>query len=132
MKNILIAGGTGLVGTKLSHLLSGHGYNVRHLSRRGNPDAQFPTFAWQPEKGTYDPKAFENVDAIINLAGAGIVDKRWTADRKRVIIESRTMSNALIAHFLETEKHTVEAYISASAIGFYADRGETLMTEDSK
>ena len=129
MKNILIAGGTGLIGTKLSQLLRGQGYNVRHLSRTADPNAEFPTFAWQPDKGTYDTKAFQNVDAIINLAGAGIVDKRWTAARKKVIIESRTMSNALIAHFLENEKHTVKAYISASAIGFYADRGAHLMTE---
>ncbi len=130
MKNILIAGGTGLIGTKISHLLRGQDYNVRHLSRIADPNAEFPTFAWQPDKGTYDLKAFDKVDAIINLAGAGIVDKRWTAARKKVIIESRTMSNALIAHFLENEKHTVKAYISASAIGFYADRGTKLMTED--
>ncbi len=129
MKNILIAGGTGLVGTKLSHLLRGQGYNVSHLSRRADPDAEFPTFAWQPDKGTYDKKAFEVVDAIINLAGAGIVDKRWTAARKKIIIESRTLSNAFIAKFLQTEKHAIKSYISASAVGFYADRGAALMTE---
>ena len=129
MKNILIAGGTGLVGTHLSQLLRGQGYNVTHLSRHADPNAEFPTFAWQPDKGTYDKKAFENVDAIINLAGAGIVDKRWTAERKRIIIESRTLSNTLIATFLQKEKHTIKAYISASAIGFYADRGAALMTE---
>ena len=132
MENILIAGGTGLIGTKLSHLLRGQGYNVRHLSRHADPNAEFPTFAWQPDKGTYDAKAFEDVEAIINLAGAGIVDKRWTAARKKVIIESRTTSNALMAHFLENEKHSVKAYISASAIGFYADRGATLMREEHK
>lgn len=130
MKNILIAGGTGLVGTRLSHLLRGQGYHISHLSRHADPNAEFPTFAWDPDKGTYDKKAFENADAIINLAGAGIVDKRWTADRKRVIIESRTLSNALIAKFLQKEKHTIKTYISASAIGFYADRGAALLTED--
>lgn len=129
MKNILIAGGTGLIGTRLSQLLRGKGYNVSHLSRRADPNAEFPTFAWQPEKGTYDKNAFENVDAIINLAGAGIVDKRWTDERKKLIIESRTSSNLLIAKYLQTEKHNIKAYISASAIGFYADRGATLMTE---
>lgn len=129
MKNILIAGGTGLIGTQLSQLLRGQGYTVTHLSRRADPQAEFPTFAWQPEKGTYDKKAFENVDAIINLAGAGIVDKRWTDERKRIIIESRTETNSLIAKYLQTEKHNIKAYISASAIGFYADRGATLMTE---
>ncbi len=129
MKNILIAGGTGLIGTKLSRLLRGHGYAVSHLSRQADPNAEFPTFAWQPEKCIYDSKAFENIDTIINLAGAGIVDKRWTKARKQLIIESRTSSNLLIAKFLQKEKHCVQTYISASAIGFYADRGDALMTE---
>ncbi len=129
MKNILIAGGTGLIGKKLSHLLRGQGYNVTHLSRRADANAEFPTFMWQPEKGIFDKKAFENVDAVINLAGAGIVDKRWTEERKRIIIESRTLGNQLIANYLKTEKHTIKTYVSASAIGFYADRGADLMTE---
>ncbi len=129
MKNILIAGGTGMIGSHLSLLLRGQGYEVSHLSRHAEPNDEFPTFAWQPDKGTYDKKAFENVDALINLAGAGIVDKRWTAARKKVIIESRTLSNALIAKVFQNEKHDIKSYISASAIGFYADRGATLMTE---
>jgi uncharacterized protein len=132
MKNILIAGGTGLIGTKLSHLLRGAGYTVTHLSRRADTNAEFPSFAWQPEKGIYDKKAFDKIDAIINLAGAGIVDKRWTNARKRTIIESRTSSNVLIAGFLQKEQHAIKAYISASAIGFYSDRGNTLMTEKDK
>ena len=130
MKNILIAGGSGLIGTRLSRLLRDQGYNIRHLSRHADPNAEFPTFAWQPEKGTYDKKAFENVDAIINLAGAGIVDKRWTEARKRIIIESRTAANLMIANFLQTEKHNIKAYVSASAVGFYSDRGAQLMTEN--
>jgi uncharacterized protein len=131
MKNILIAGGTGLIGTHLSQLLKSKGYAVSHLSRRANPNAEFPTYAWQPEKGTFDKKAFDEADAIINLAGAGIADKLWSEKRKREIIESRTSGNALIAQYLRSEKHHVKTYISASAIGFYADRGDELMTETS-
>ena len=130
MKNILIAGGTGLIGLRLSRLLRGIGYNVTHLSRRADYNAEFPSFAWQPEKGFVDKNAFADVDVVINLSGAGIVDKRWTAERKRLLIESRTLGNRLIAKFLKTEKHKVTAYISASAIGFYADRGADLMTEN--
>lgn len=129
MKNILIAGGTGLIGTRLSRLLRGQGYAVSHLSRRADPKAEFPSFEWQPEKGIYDKNAFQNVDALMNLAGAGIVDKRWTDERKKTIIESRTLGNLLIANHLQTEKHDIKTYISASAIGFYADRGANLMTE---
>jgi uncharacterized protein len=131
MKKILIAGGTGLIGTHLSRLLKNKGYEVAHLSRRANPNAEFPTYAWQPEAGTFDKKVFDEADAIINLAGAGIADKRWSEKRKREIIESRISSNALIAKYLRSEKHTVQAYISASAIGFYADRGDEIMTETS-
>jgi uncharacterized protein len=131
MKNILIAGGTGLIGTHLSQLLKSKGYAVSHLSRRANPNAEFPTYAWQPEKGTFDKKAFDEADAIVNLAGAGIADKLWSKKRKREIIDSRTSGNALIAQYLRSEKHRVKTYISASAIGFYADRGDEWMTETS-
>jgi uncharacterized protein len=131
MKNILIAGGTGLIGTHLSQLLKSKGYAVSHLSRRANPNAEFPTYAWQPEKGIFDKKAFDEADAIINLAGAGIADKLWSEKRKREIIDSRTSGNALIAQYLRSEKYRVRTYISASAIGFYADRGDELMTEAS-
>jgi uncharacterized protein len=131
MKKILIAGGTGLIGTHLSQLLKNKGYQVAHLSRRANPNAEFPTYAWQPEAGTFDKKAFDEADAIINLAGAGIADKRWSKKRKREIIESRTSSNALISKYLYSEKHRIQAYISASAIGFYADRGDDIMSETS-
>jgi uncharacterized protein len=131
MKNILIAGGTGLIGTHLSQLLKSKGYTVSHLSRRANPNAEFPTYAWQPEKSTFDKKAFDEADAIINLAGAGIADKLWSKKRKQEIIDSRTSGNALIAQYLRSEKHNVKAYISASAIGFYDDRGGELLTETS-
>jgi uncharacterized protein len=131
MKNILIAGGTGLIGTHLSQLLKSKGYAVSHLSRRANPNAEFPTYAWQPEKGIFDKKAFDEADVLINLAGAGIADKLWSEKRKREIIDSRTSGNTLIANYLRNEKHHIKTYISASAIGFYADRGDELMTETS-
>lgn len=129
MKKILIAGGTGLIGTHLSRLLKNNGYEVTHLSRRANLTAEFPTYAWQPETGVFDKKAFEGADAVINLAGTGIVDKRWSKKRKRDIIDSRTSGNALIANYLRSEKHTIQTYISASAIGFYGNRGDDLMDE---
>jgi uncharacterized protein len=129
MKKILIAGGTGLVGTHLSHLLKNRGYAVTHLSRRAQPNAEFPTYAWQPETGIFDPKAFDEADVLINLAGAGIADKLWSKKRKSEIIESRTLGNALIAKYLRTNKHKIQTYISASAIGFYGHRGDDMMTE---
>ncbi len=131
MKNILIAGGTGLVGIHLSRMLKSKGYNVMHLSRRQNKDAEFPAYAWDIQKGVVDEEAFLKADYIINLAGSGIADKRWTADRKKDIIESRTQSTLLLKKYLSETAHHVKAYLSASAIGFYGERGEELVTEKS-
>lgn len=122
MQTVVIAGGTGLIGRHLSHLLRGVGFEVLHVSRRANLKAEFPTFAWHPEEGSFDATPFERADFIINLAGAGIADKPWTAARKREIIESRTQSAALIERFLSSRKHRVRAYIAASAIGYYGNR----------
>lgn len=122
MQTVVIAGGTGLIGQYLSYLLRGGGFEVLHLSRQANAKAEFPTFAWNPSEGTFDATPLERADYIINLAGAGIADKPWTAARKRLIIESRTQSAALIEQFLKRSKHHVKAYIAASAIGYYGNR----------
>ena len=131
MQNILIAGGTGLVGIHLSRILRGRGYNVMHLSRRPNLNAEFSAYAWDIEKNTLDETAFSQADYIINLAGSGIADKRWTDSRKRDIIESRTKSTLLLGHYLKNNPHHVKAYLSASAIGFYGERGDELVNEES-
>ena len=132
MKNILIAGGTGLVGNRLSQLLRGQGYTVFHLSRRENLKAEFPAYAWDVEKQTIDLKAIQQADYIINLAGSGIADKRWTAARKKDIIESRVHAALLLKHALDNTLHHVKAYISASAMGFYGDRDNELLDENAE
>lgn len=129
MQNILIAGGTGLIGRHLAYLLKKKGYHVQFLSRKAQPNADIPTFAWDIAGGTIDEKAFSEADYIINLAGSGIADKRWTAARKKDIIESRTHSTLLIKKYLETKPHRVKALINASAIGYYGNRGADLLPE---
>ena len=131
MKNILIAGGTGLVGNRLSQLLRDMGYTVFHLSRRENKEAEFPAYAWDINKQTLDLKAIEQADFIINLAGSGIAEKRWTAARKKDVIESRVQSALLLKQALNTTNHAAKAYISASAIGFYGDSGDEIVSETS-
>jgi uncharacterized protein len=131
MKNILIAGGTGLVGLHLSRLLKSKGYNVSHLSRQQNKNAEFPAFKWDIEKESIDESAFLSSDYIINLAGSGIADKRWTDERKKDIIQSRTKSTLLLKKYLSNTSHSIKAYISASAIGYYGERGDELVTEES-
>ncbi|MDF3078310.1 MAG: hypothetical protein K0S09_2199 [Sphingobacteriaceae bacterium] len=131
-KTILITGGSGLIGSHLTQLLLDIGYHVRHLSRSAKPAKHdVEVFAWDVYKGEIDERCIDGVSAIIHLAGEGIAKKRWTAKRKMKIIQSRTASIDLIYKLLERKAHKVEALISASAVGFYGDRGDGLLTEES-
>lgn len=129
MSTVLLAGGSGLIGQRLSVLLEKKGYEVIFLSRKKKSDNRF--FQWDVKKGTIDSAAIEKADYVINLAGAGIVDKRWTDNRKKVLIESRTQTAALLKDSFEKIKKP-KAYISASAIGFYGNRGDEWLTESSE
>jgi NAD dependent epimerase/dehydratase family enzyme len=96
-KHILITGGTGLVGTKLTRLLLDKGYSVSHLSRKiADVDSRVHTYLWDVNKGEIDEHAVDGVDVIVHLAGANVADGRWTNDRKKEIIRSRTKSIELI------------------------------------
>jgi uncharacterized protein (TIGR01777 family) len=131
MPTVLIGGGTGLIGIHLSHLLKQKGYEVIHLSRKGDLKAFFPRYAWNPETGEIEKEAILKADYVINLAGAGIADKRWTKSRKRTIIESRVKSMHLLKTAFEKAGKTPRAFIAASATGFYGSRGDELLDENS-
>ncbi|MBK6948035.1 MAG: TIGR01777 family protein [Haliscomenobacter sp.] len=131
METILIAGGTGLIGKRLSAFLEEEGYSVRHLSRHENLQARFPAYRWDPETGVMDPKALEGVSYVINLAGAGIADKPWTEGRKRMITSSRVRSTLLLRDALLKTAQRPKAYLSGAAIGYYGNRGEEWLTEES-
>ncbi len=132
MSTILIAGGTGLVGKHLSQMLQSAGHTVLHLSRKQDLKAKYPAFAWDLAKKTIDQAAVDRADFIINLAGAGIADERWTPERKRLIISSRVDSTLLLKAAIERRPTPLKAFISASAIGFYGSRGEQLLTESDE
>ncbi|MCC7245310.1 MAG: TIGR01777 family oxidoreductase [Saprospiraceae bacterium] len=125
-KVVLIAGGSGLVGSKMSALFAQAGYEVRCLTRR---PAQQHDFAWNPSSGQIDDRALDNVNILVNLAGAGIADKRWTKKRKEEIIESRTESNRTLANALQRSGVKPDCFLSASAIGYYGNTGEVWVTE---
>ncbi len=141
MTTVLITGGTGLIGRRLTTLLINKGYRVLILSRtpqeRNQDNNSNPAFfVWHPEKGIIDNAALQQADYIINLAGAGIADKRWNAKRKTVISESRTRSGQLICQSLRENPNKVKAVITASAMGWYGDdnrpeKGEAGFTEDT-
>ena len=128
MKKVIITGGTGLVGQRLTTLLKHKGFEVNILCRNPKKSNEFK---WNIEEGYVDERVFEQASAIIHLAGAGVADKRWTEARKKEIIESRTKSARLLYQYLSKGKYPVASFISASAVGFYGDRKSELLTEDS-
>ena len=93
MANILITGGTGLVGARLTELLIERKHDVRVLSRSPRLANEF---MWDISQGFIADKAIENIDYIIHLAGAGIADERWTKERKKIIIASRVVTANLV------------------------------------
>ncbi len=130
-KHILLTGGTGLLGKKITDALLKKGYAVSHLSRKPGNAPRVKTFLWDIHKGTIDEAAIDDIDTIIHLAGAGIADGRWTDKRKKEIIESRTKSIGLIYELLKKKSHKIDTVISASGVGYYSDGGDELMFEDS-
>ncbi|MEQ9402553.1 MAG: TIGR01777 family oxidoreductase [Cyclobacteriaceae bacterium] len=129
-QRVLITGGTGLVGSRLSELLTRNDYEVAHLSR--NPTkGTIKSFHWDIKKGEIDKEAIKNTDAIIHLAGAGVADKRWTDKWKKEIRDSRIDSVNLLFEAVKNHNSRLEQFISASAIGYYGwDTGEQLINEE--
>ena len=119
------------MGTHLTKTLLDKGYEVSHLSRTqgNNPDVK--TYLWDVAKGEIDENSIIGVDTIVHLAGAGVVDERWSDERKQELIDSRTKSIGLIYQVLRKKNHIVNSVISASATGFYGDRGAEVLTEES-
>jgi uncharacterized protein len=119
---IAITGSTGLIGSALTPLFVQAGHEVVRLSRPGD---------WDPENRNVNLPAFRNIDVLVHLAGENIAGGRWTAARKRRIRESRTSGTRLIAETLSKLDPPPGAFISASAIGYYGDRGDELLQETS-
>lgn len=130
-KHILLTGGTGMVGSKLTQLLLNKGHTVSHLSRTPGSNTNVKTYLWNVSAGQIDEQCINGVDAIVHLAGANVAEGRWTDSRKKEIIESRTKSIGLIYQLLKKRGHMVRTVISASATGYYGDRAGELLTEDS-
>ncbi len=131
-QTVLITGGTGMIGKRLTQLLLEKGYKVAYLSRKHESIPNVTVYRWDIDKNWIDDKALANADYIIHLAGAGIADTRWTDKRRREIINSRTKTIELIARELQGRPYKVKAFVSASAIGFYgSDTGNTQLTEQT-
>src|ERR1700712_5500053 len=121
-KHILLTGGTGLLGRKLTERLLNKGYMVSHLSRSPGTHPNVTTYLWDVNKGEIDEACVNGVDTIVHLAGANVADGRWTDKRKDEIIKSRTKSIGLIYKVLKSKPHQVTTVISASGSGYYGDK----------
>ncbi len=126
---VVVSGSSGLVGQALVAALRSRGDDVTPLVRRaaGAGEAQ-----WDPDRGSLDAAVFDGVDAVVHLAGAGIGDKRWSARRRQEIVSSRVRSTALLADTMAGLARPPAVMVSASAVGYYGDRGDEELTEDSE
>ncbi|MFN8078850.1 MAG: TIGR01777 family oxidoreductase [Kineosporiaceae bacterium] len=126
---IAIAGSSGLMGTHLVARLAAEGHQAVRLVRRAarTPDE----ITWDPDAGGLPSEALAGMDGVVNLAGAGVGDKRWTDAYKRVLVTSRVNTTNVLVDAMLALDTPPPVLINASAQGFYGDRGEELLTETS-
>ena len=127
---VLVSGSSGLVGSALIPALAGGGHEVVRLVR-SQPQDLASEVRWDPEAGEIDGARLEGVGAAVHLAGESIATGRWTAARKARILESRAKGTRLLAEALAGLEPRPKVLVSASAIGYYGDRGDEALTEDS-
>ncbi|HEX7744255.1 MAG TPA: TIGR01777 family oxidoreductase [Micromonosporaceae bacterium] len=128
---IAMAGSSGFLGTRLTDRLTAEGHQVVRLVRR--PPRGSDQIRWDPRGGQLDPAALVNIDAVVNLAGANIGDKRWTAEYKRVLTASRTETTQLLATTIAglPAGERPATLVNASAIGWYGDTGDRAVDENA-
>lgn len=124
---VALSGSSGLLGRALTQLLEGGGHTVIPLNRKKGA----PGIYWDPGRGVLDTQALEGVDGVVHLAGEPIFGLRWTREKKAAILESRQKGTALLARGLASLKRKPGVFISASAVGFYGNRGSAVVTEGS-
>jgi len=127
--DIAVTGSHGLIASALIPALEADGDRVLRLVREPPQDAS--QVRWDPAAGTIDAAALEGVDAVVHLAGAGIGDKKWTPERKQLVLDSRTQGTGLLARTLAGLERKPRVLVSASAIGYYGDRGDEVLSEDA-
>lgn len=119
MKTILITGGSGLIGRRLSEMLSEKGYGVIWLSRERHVNGDIPRYRWNYQKNEIELEPLEQADMIIHLAGSNLGEDAWTRRKKQEIVESRVQTARLLLETIRSMPKRPDAFISASAVGFY-------------
>jgi uncharacterized protein (TIGR01777 family) len=125
---VLISGATGMIGSALTRELESKGHQITRLTRSPGSDDDV---GWDPSAGEIDASRLEGVDAVVHLAGESIAEGRWTAERKRRILESRRQGTGLLARSIANLSEPPGVMVGASAVGYYGDRGNELLREDS-
>jgi len=127
--NILVTGSSGFVGSAVVFQLSSKGHSVKTLVRR---DPKHPyEIRWNPPQSGPTPEQLQGIDAVIHLAGESIADRRWTETKKKAIKESRMLGTKILADAVSRMPVPPKVMISASAIGYYGNRGTEVLKEDS-
>lgn len=126
--NILISGASGVIGSALVPFLLTGGHTVKRLVRKPPQNPEEEIF-WDPARCHIDSEKLTGTDVVIHLAGEHIGGGRWTPDRKRTIIESRTKGTSTLAKAIAAMENPPQIFLSASAIGYYGDCGDKVITE---
>lgn len=126
--NVLVSGATGLIGSALTPELEAVGHRITRLTRSPKSESDV---RWDPEAGTIDAARLEDVEAVVHLAGESIAEGRWTPEKKQRILESRRKGTRLLAETIVALSTPPRVMVSASAVGYYGDRGNELLREES-
>ncbi len=127
---IVIAGASGLIGHAVGDALRGAGHQVQQLVRRAAE--RDDEIAWKPERRELAASAFDGVDAVVNLSGENLGEGRWTAARRERILRSRVDATATLVAAMKVATRKPAVFLSASAVGFYGDRGAEILSEQSR
>ena len=130
MATIAVSGSSGLVGSKLARVLSDQGDTVLRLTRNSQKGSASDLF-WDPEEGLVNPQRLSGVDAVIHLAGENIAEGRWNSVKKGRIRSSRVDGTRRLSEQIARCENPPKVMVCASAIGFYGDRGDEILTESS-
>jgi len=125
--NVLISGATGLIGSALVPELEANGHTVTRLSRS---QTGANTIRWDPSAGTIDGE-LEGMEAVVHLAGESIAQGRWNPEKKRRILDSRVQGTRLLAESIAALPDPPKVMVSTSAVGYYGDRGDEVLIEES-
>jgi uncharacterized protein (TIGR01777 family) len=126
---VLVSGAGGLIGSALVRRLQGDGHQVVRLVRRPPSTGEVQ---WDPGRGRLDAADLQDIEGVVHLAGAGIAERRWSAAQKAKILDSRVEGTGLLSATVAALTPAPTVMVSASAVGYYGDRGDHAITEDSQ